>query len=332
MTAAVELSKEIGVQPACEVLGIPRATFYRARNPKGPRGPRPRPKRALSEAERQAVLDVCHSERFVDRAPGEIQATLMDEGAYLCSRRTMYRILAEAGEVKERRDQARHPAYVKPELCAAAPNQVWSWDITDLKGPVRGSRFKLYVCIDLFSRLVVGWTVLEKEDADLAKAFLEECFTRYGIPPGQTTLHADRGSAMTSKPVGFLLADLGITKSHSRPHVSDDNPYSEAQFKTLKYHPSFPERFGSIEDARSFCRRFFHWYNHHHRHSGIGMMTPASVHSGRAQAIHTARQAVLDRAYQAHPERFPKGRPKPPELPGPAWINRPEKEEKDSAA
>ncbi len=326
MTAAVELAEEIGVQPACDLLCVSRATFYRRRKPKGPSGPRPKPTRALSEMERQAVLEVCHSERFVDRAPAEIQATLMDEGRYLCSSRTMYRILDDAQEVKERRDQARHPVYVKPELCANAPNQVWSWDITDLKGPVRGSRFKLYVTIDLFSRLVAGWTVQEREDEDLAKDFHRQTFLQHGIQPGELTLHSDRGPAMISKTVATLLTDLMVTKSHSRPHVSDDNPYSESQFKTLKYSPGFPERFGSIEDARSFCRRYFYWYNHHHRHSGIGMMTPASVHEGRAEEIHAARQVVLDQAFQAHPDRFSKGRPKPPALPSPAWINPPKKE------
>ena len=326
MTEAIELSKEIGVLPACEALGVPRASFYRARSPKEASGPRPRPKRALSEAERQAVLDVCHSEAFVDKAPRTIEATLMDRGEYLCSSRTMYRILAQAGEVKERRDQARHPAYVKPELCATAPNHVWSWDITDLKGPVRGSNYTLYKTLDLFSRLVVGWTVQEREDEDLAKEFHRQTLLQHGIGPDELTLHSDRGSAMVSKTVAALLSDMKVTKSHGRPHVSDDNPYSESAFKTLKYHPEFPERFGSIEDARAFCRRYFHWYNHHHRHSGIGMMTPASVHEGRALEIHAARQEVLDRAFRAHPERFPKGRPKPPKLPGPAWINPPKKE------
>lgn len=326
MTAAVALAEAIGIQPACELLCVSRATFYRRRKPKGPPGPRPKSTRALSDTERQAVLEVCHSERFVDRAPAEIQATLMDEGRYLCSSRTMYRILDEAQEVKERRDQARHPVYVKPELCAQTPNQVWSWDITDLKGPARGSRFKLYVTIDLFSRLVVGWTVQEREDEDLAREFHRQTFLQHGIRPGELTLHSDRGAAMVSKTVGTLLTDLKVTKSHSRPHVSDDNPYSESQFKTLKYSPGFPERFGSIEDARSFCRRYFHWYNHLHRHSGIGMMTPASVHEGRAEEIRAGRQVVLDQAFQSHPERFSKGRPKPPALPSPAWINPPKKE------
>ena len=318
-----------GVLATCEALAVSRATFYRQRTLKRPPSPRPTPKRALSEEERQAVLTVCHSEEFVDRPPATIQATLVDRGIYLCSTRTMYRILDAAQEVKERRRQATHPAYVKPELCAKAPNQVWSWDITDLKGPVRGSRFKLYVTIDLYSRLVPGWTVQEREDEDLAKEFHRQTFLMHGIGPGDLTLHADRGGSMVSKTVSQLLTDLQIAKSHSRPHVSDDNPYSESQFKTLKYSPGFPERFGSIEDARSFCRTYFHWYNHEHRHSGIGMMTPASVHEGRAEAIYEARQAVLEQAFLAHPERFPKGRPKPAALPGPAWINRPKEEEKE---
>ena len=323
---------EIGVHPACEAMGVSRATFYRERKPKGPRGPRPKQKRALSEAERQNVLEACHSEEFVDRPPATIHATLADRGFYLCSPRTMYRILDSAKEVKERRKQATHPVYVKPELCAQAPNQVWSWDITDLKGPVRGSRYKLYVTMDLFSRLVAGWSVQHREDADLAKDFHQKTFLQHGILPGNLTLHSDRGPAMVSKSVQDLLTDLKVTKSHGRPHVSDDNPYSESQFKTLKYSPGFPERFGSIEDARSFCRIYFHWYNHEHRHSGIGMMTPASVHEGHAEAVYAARQVVLDKAFEAHPERFPNGRPKPPALPGPAWINAPKIEEKEQAA
>jgi putative transposase len=317
------MALEFGVQAACEALDVSRATFYRRRSPPRHPRPRPKPKRALSEEERQAVLDVCHSEEFVDRAPRTIQATLMDRGIYLCSPRTMYRILDAAQEVKERRNQARHPVYVKPELCATAPNQVWTWDITDLKGPVRGVRYKLYVTIDLFSRLVAGWTVQLREDESLAREFHRQTFLQHGIQPGQLTLHADRGSVMKSKTLQELLIDLEVGRSHGRPHVSDDNPYSEAQFRTLKYHPDFPERFGSIEDAREFLRHYFTWYNHEHRHSGIGMMTPASVHEGRAEAVYAARQVVLDQAFLAHPERFSKGRPKPPGLPGPAWINPP---------
>ena len=249
MIAAEEMSQEFGILPACEALEVSRATFYRRRRPKGAQAVRPRPKRALSPEERRQVLQVCHSEEFVDRAPRTIQATLMDRGVYLCSSRTIYRILGEACEVKERRAQARHPVYVKPELCAAAPNQVWSWDITDLKGPVRGSRYKLYVTIDLFSRLVAGWTVQEREDENLAKEFHRQTFIQHGIGPGELTLHSDRGAAMVSKTVGNLLTDLKVAKSHSRPHVSDDNPYSESQFKTLKYSVGFPERFGSIEEG-----------------------------------------------------------------------------------
>ena len=323
----------IGVKSACEAMGVSRATFYRKRKPKGKPGPRPRSKRALSKEERQEVLDTCHTEEFINRPPATIQAVLADRGIYLCSVRTMYRILDAAQEVKERRQQAIHPPYVKPELCATAPNQVWSWDITDLKGPVRGSRFKLYVTIDLFSRLVVGWTVQFKEDEHIARDFHRETYRRQGIRPGELTLHSDRGGAMVSKTMGQLLIDLQVDRSFSRPHISDDNPYSESQFKTMKYSPQFPERFGSIQDAIAFCRIYFNWYNHEHRHSGIGMMTPASVHEGRAEAVYAERQAVLDQAYAAHPERFPNGRPKPPALPGPAWINKPaEEKEKELVA
>jgi transposase InsO family protein len=245
----------------------------------------------------------------------------------------MYRVLDDAQEIKERREQAIHPPYVKPELCATAPNQVWTWDITDLKGPARGSRFKLYVTIDLFSRLVVGWTVQVKEDEHIASDFHRETYHRQGIQPGDLTLHSDNGGAMVSKTMGQLLIDLDVTRSFSRPHISDDNPYSESQFKTMKYSPQFPERFGSIQDAISFCRCYFSWYNHEHRHSGISMLTPASVHEGRAEAILAARQVVLDQAYEAHPERFTGGRPKSQALPGPAWINKPaEVKEKELVA
>jgi putative transposase len=323
----------INTKAACEAMGVSRATYYRKLKPKGKPGPRPKSKRALSKKERQEVLAVCHSEEFIDRPPATITATLADRGVYLCSTRTMYRVLDDAQEIKERRSQAIHPPYVKPELCATAPNQVWTWDITDLKGPVRGSRFKLYVTIDLFSRLVVGWTVQAKEDDHIARDFHHETYLRQGIQPGDLTLHSDRGGAMVSKTMGQLLIDLEVTRSFSRPHISDDNPYSESQFKTLKYSPQFPERFGSIQDAISFCRCYFNWYNNKHRHSGISMLTPASVHEGRAEAILAARQVVLDQAYEAHPERFTGGRPKPQALPGPAWINKPaEVKEKELVA
>jgi putative transposase len=273
--------------------------------------------------ERQQVLDTLHSPRFRDRAPAEVVATLLDEGTYLASERTMYRILAAEGEAGERRNQLAHPAYAKPELLATGPNQLWSWDITKLKGPSKWTYFYLYVILDVYSRYVVGWLVAFRESAVLAEQLIDETAANQGIPPGQLTIHADRGSSMTSKPVAFLLADLGITKSHSRPHVSNDNPFSESQFKTLKYWPGFPDRFASFELSRAYCRPFFAWYNTEHRHSGIGMLTPAMVHSGQAERVRTYRTAVLDDAYAAHPERFVHGKPTPPTVPNAVWINPP---------
>jgi putative transposase len=277
----------------------------------------------LADDERQAVLDVLHSPRFCDASPAETYATLLDEGTYLASERTMYRLLATAGETGERRNQRVHPAYTKPELLATAPNQVWSWDITKLLGPAKWTYYYLYVLLDIFSRYVVGWMVAHQEQATLAERLIAETATKQGIAAGQLTLHADRGSSMTSKPVAFLLADLGITKTHSRPHVSNDNPYSEAQFKTLKYRPDFPARFDSIEAARTFCQDFFPWYNTQHRHSGLGLLTPAVVHYGQAETVHATRWQVLRAAYAAHPERFVRRPPAPPPLPTAAWINPP---------
>jgi putative transposase len=284
---------------------------------------RPAPPRALSALERQEVLEVLHTDRFVDRAPTEVYASLLDEGTYLCSVRTMYRILDEQGEVRERRDQARHPQYKAPELLAIGPNQVWSWDITKLLGPVKWSYFYLYVILDIFSRYVVGWMIAHGESAALAKRLIRETCEKQNVAPGQLTIHADRGSSMTSKPVALMLADLGVTKTHSRPQVSDDNPYSESQFKTLKYRPGYPDRFGSIEDARAFCQGFFAWYNGEHRHSGIGLLTPETVHQGKAELATSHRQLVLAAAFDAHPERFVRGTPMPPRLPEAAWINKP---------
>jgi putative transposase len=269
------------------------------------------------------VLGLLHQERFVDQAPATIYATLLDEGRYVCSVPTMYRVLRAADEVHERRRQARHPATVKPELVATAPNSVWSWDITKLLGPEKWTYFHLYVIIDIYSRYVPGWLLARRESAELAEHFLAETIRKHHVDPDQLTLHADRGTSMASKTVALLLADLGVTKSHSRPHCSNDNPYSEAQFKTLKYRPEFPDRFGSIEDGRDFCRRFFSWYNHDHRHSGIGFHTPATVHFGRAESIHLDRARVLEAAYAAHPERFVRQPPVPPHLPRIAWINKP---------
>lgn len=314
---------ELGVAPACSALNVPRATFYRWGQPKKPVSARPKPTRAISDGERQDVLDVLHDDRFVDKAPAEVYATLLDEGRYLCSIRTMYRILDAANEVRERRNQLRHPNHAKPELVATGPNQVWSWDITKLRGPVKWKYFYLYVILDIFSRYVVGWMVAEKESAALAKRLIGETCNNQGIAANELTIHSDRGPSMTAKVTAQLLADLGITKSHSRPHVSNDNPYSESQFKTLKYCPSFPESFGSLEDARSFLGPFFTWYNTEHRHSGIGMMTPASVHFGFAEQIWQERRRVLKESFRRHPERFVHGLPKPPPLPTAAWINEP---------
>jgi putative transposase len=277
----------------------------------------------LSAEERQAVLANLHSDRFIDTAPATVYATLLDEGRYHCSIRTLYRILDEQAEVKERRNQLRHPVYQKPELLATAPNHVWSWDISKLLGPVKWSYYYLYVILDIFSRYVVGWMVAPAESAVLAQRLITDTCKKQQIEPGQLTLHADCGSSMKSTPVALLLADLGITKTHSRPYTSDDNPFSESQFKTLKYRPDFPERFGSLEDARVFCQTFFAWYNGEHRHSGIGLMTPAAVHDGRASAMRDARQQVLSAAYAAHPERFVRKPPQPPRLPHAVWINPP---------
>jgi putative transposase len=326
METAISLSPEVGIRSACESLGVSRATLYRRKTKQALDSvskERRRHHRALSPEERQEVLDILHSDRFVDKAPHEVYATLLDEGVYYCSIRTMYRILDEHGEVKERRNQLRHPEYKKPELLATAPNQVWSWDITKLLGPVKWTYFYLYVIMDIFSRYVVGWMVAPFESAALAEKLIKEACAKQQIGRNQLTIHADRGSSMKSKPVAFLLADLGITKTHSRPHTSDDNPYSEAQFKTLKYRPDFPERFGCIEDSRSHCQTFFPWYNKEHRHSGIGLLTPEAMHYGLAQDVAKAREEVLRIAYEAHPERFVRKKPLPPVIPTAAWINKP---------
>ncbi len=323
--AVAELTPLMGTRPACRALGAAPATIYRRRRPPAPRPARVRtpPERTLTAGEREAVLEELHSERFVDASPAQVWATLLDEGRYLCSERTMYRLLAERGEVRERRDQLTHPAYAKPELLAERPNELWSWDISKLLGPQKWTYFYLYVILDVFSRYVVGWTVQHRESAAVAEQMITQAIVQQGIGRDQLTIHADRGSSMRSKPVAFLLADLGVTKTHSRPYTSTDNPYSEAHFKTLKYRPGFPDRFGSLLDARQFCRGFFDWYNQEHRHSGIGLMTPAAVHFGRAPAIQDQRARVLATAYAERPERFVRGAPRPPELPTAAWINQP---------
>ena len=323
MAAVGELSPVVGIQAACAVLGLPRSSFYRQQRPTFGPSKKAVSARALSLPERGTVLDCLHEERFQDRSPAAVYATLLDEGVYHCSLRTMYRLLEQEGETGERRDQLTHPPYQKPELLATAPNQLWSWDITKLKGAAKWTYFYLYVILDVFSRYVVGWMVAPRETAELAKRLIRDTCEKQNIQPGQLTLHADCGSSMKSKPVAFLLADLAVTKSHSRPYVSDDNPYSESHFRTLKYRPDFPERFGSIQDARAFCQEFFAWYNEEHRHSGIELLTPAMVHYGQAPAIIEQRQVVLDAAYQAHPERFVRSAPKLLAIPKEVWINKP---------
>ena len=327
-----EIEPLIGTLPACRALGASRAGVYRRRRPPRARGScrRPTPARALSEPERTAVLEQLHSPRFVDASPAEVWATLLDEGTYLASERTMYRLLAADGPVRDRRDQLTHPPYARPELLAERPNEVRSWDITELLGPATWTYFYLYAILDVFSRYIVGWTVQQRETGPIAEQLITQTLHQQQIDRGQLTIHADRGSSMTSKPVAFLLSDLGVTKTHSRPYTSTDNPYSEAQFKTLKYRPGFPARFDSIEHARAFSREFFGWYNHQHRHSGIGLMTPATVHHGHAKQTHTARAAVLDAAYAATPERFVRRPPRPPALPTAAWINKPDSEEAEA--
>jgi putative transposase len=327
------LTPAIGTRAACAASGVPQATWYR-RHRASPRPPRRPPvphrdrvqPRALTAAERQAILDTLHCDRFADTSPAEVWAILLDEGIYLGSQSTFCRLLRQAGETRERRAQATHPAKVKPELVASGPNCVWSWDITKLHGPAKWSYYYLYVILDIYSRYAVGWMVATRESAALAGKLIAATAAAQNIGRGQLTIHADRGSSMTSKPVTFLLADLGVTQSHSRPHVSNDNPYSEAQFKTLKYRPGFPGRFDSIEAARAHCQDFFPWYNDVHRHGGLGLHTAADVHHGTAPAIRAARARILTQAYHQHPERFVSKPPEPPALPAASWINPPQKE------
>jgi putative transposase len=322
-----ELRAVVSTKKACRLVGRSTATFYRCRQLPvlRPRTARPAPANALREAERQEVLTLLRAEEFCDLAPAQVWARLLDDGRYLCSISTMYRLLANAGENRERRRQRTHPAKKKPELIAHRPLEVWSWDITKLRGPTRGEYYELFVIIDIFSRYVVAWTVANAETGELAAEFIAAALSAQGVQPNQLALHADRGTSMTSKPVAQLLVDLGVARSHSRPHVSNDNPYSESNFKTLKYCPAFPKNFGSIEDARTFCAAFFDYYNHEHRHSGIGLHTPASVHYGTAHEIRAQRAVVLDAAYTANPNRFCH-RPSPPKLPTVAWINDPSRE------
>lgn len=328
MNETLALSHEIGKSPACESFQIPRSSFYRyierLNRPMGSCSSRPTPPLALRSEEKADVLSILYSERFQDKAPHQVYAALLDEGTYYCSARTMYRLLADdVGDVKERRRQVKRPHYNKPELLATKPNEVWSWDITKLKGPAKWTYFYLYVILDIFSRYVVGWMIAHREQDALAKTLIEKTCLKQSIKPGSLTLHADRGSSMKSKVVAHLLADLGVTKTHSRPSVSNDNPYSEAQFKTLKYCPQFPDRFGCIQDARSFCQEFFAYYNKEHRHSGIALMTPEQVHYGMSDLIIENRSNVLQEAFVKNPERFKGKMPTPQALPAAAWINKP---------
>lgn len=327
MTVVTALTPHVRTAVACRALGVSRAGFYRRQQP--PHAPAlsrdrcPSP-RALNPSERQGVLDVLNSPRFVDQAPAQVHAALLDEGIYHCSSRTMYRILEDNQEVRERRDQLQHPPYHKPELIATGPCQVWSWDITLLPGPGKGSRFHLYVILDIFSRYVVGWLLATRECSQLAARLIRETCDKQDVQPTQLTIHSDRGPSMKSQTVAQLLAALGVIKSHSRPHVSNDNPFSESQFKTLKYRPDFPDRFASYDEALAFCVQFFSWYNDQHYHSGIGLLTPASVHYRQAHHIVAQRQQTLQAAYAAHPERFVRGLPRHRPVPQAVWINPPQ--------
>jgi putative transposase len=327
MKAAEELARTTSVTTACQVLQIPRSSLYRARHPgqevAASNGQRAKPARALQDEEKEAVRDVLNSERFADRSPREVYAALLDEGEYLCHWRTMYRVLEEHREVRERRNQLRHPVYAKPELLATGPNQLWSWDITRLRGPATWIYYYLYVMLDVFSRYVVGWLLAERESAALAEELTASATAKQQIEPGRLTIHADRGGPMMAKSMAMLMSDLGVNESHSRPHVSDDNPYSEAHFRTLKYSPDYPDRFGSLVHGRQWCQRFFPWYNQEHHHTSLHLLTPADVHYGRAQERLAQRQAVLQQAYTAHPERFVQGPPTVPRLATAVWINPP---------
>jgi len=308
----------------CEVLGIAKSTYYRrsSSKPESSNMKKPSP-RKLSREEENKILSIVNSERFCDMAPGEIFYRLLDEGLYYCSERTIYRILERNQQNIQRRQKAAGN-YSRPELLATKPNQLWSWDITKLKGPKKWTYYYLYKIMDVYTRYVVGWMVAYRESAELAEDLIAESCFKQQIKRDQLTLHADRGSSMKSNLVGQLLADLGVTKTHSRPHVSNDNPYSESAFKTLKYRPDFPENFGSIEDARSYCREFFFWYNNEHRHSGIAMLTPEIIHYNLVDEVIEKRNIVLQKAYQANPKRFVKGLPKAKTPDDQVWINKPE--------
>ena len=330
MTLTEELAKSCGVVTACEKLDVARSMVYRFRRPAADDAAPSRfqvrraPPRALSQAECEEIIALLNSERFQDMSPREVYAQLLDEGKYMGSWRTFYRILHGHEQVRERRNQRRHPVYKKPELLATGPNQVWSWDITVLRGSQKGVYYYLYVMIDIFSRYVVGWMIAEVETAELAERLIAKSYVKQEVQPGQLTIHADNGAPMTARSVAALLKNLSVGKSHSRPHVSNDNPYSESHFKTLKYRPDYPDRFASLDAARQWARSFFDWYNNQHHHTGLGLLTPAAVHTGQADTLRQQRQAVLQQAFAAHPERFVRGVPQPDKLPSTVWINPPQ--------
>ncbi len=336
---AQEMAQQVPVTTVCETLALSRSRYYRYQQPANPAiAPTPVEKparqlhpRALSPVEEMAVRHLLNSDRFQDMSPYEVYGTLLDEdGRYLCSVRTMYRILQKYGETAPRGRQRNRAQYSKPELLATGPNQVWSWDITRLKGPRKWNYYYLYVMLDIFSRYVVGWLIAASESATIAKELMATACLQQGIARDQLTIHADRGGPMKSKAVAHLLSDLGVTKTHARPYTSNDNPFSEAQFKTVKYRPDFPDRFGSQQDARAWARPFFHWYNYQHRHSALALMTPAMVHAGRSAQVMQQRQQILNAAYQAHPERFVHGQPQPGFLPEAVWINPPASDEDEN--
>jgi putative transposase len=318
-----ELAAKVGIKRACAALGASRSSLYRTRQPRPAVQLRPTPSHAVSVEERVQVRETLNSERFMDKAPRQVYAALLDEGRYLCHWRTMYRILAVHDEVRERRRVWRHPLYKKPELLATAPNQVWSWDITYLRGPQKWEHYPLYTVLDIYSRYVVGWMIAEVESSDLARQLIAATALKQDIQPDQLTLHADNGAPMRGKPLSQLLVDLGISKSHNRPHTSDDNPFSEAHFKTMKYRPDYPDRFASLAEAQEWVRHFFAWYNEQHYHSGLNLLTPASVHYQEAPVVQQNRHAVLLAAYAAHPNRFVRGQPIVKGAPAAVWINPP---------
>ena len=311
MDALEDVPANLSVAEACRTLGASRATLYRHTSLPTPPSPRlGQPPRTLSPDEVSTLHRVLHEERFMDQPPAEIFAQLLSEGTYVASIRTMYRYLDRWGEVHERRNQRPGGPHAMPSLTATAPDQIWTWDITKLAGPQSGIFFYVYVMIDLFSRYVVGWMVAERENGDLASSFLRQTMSLRGIEPKGLTIHSDRGSPMTCKTTTQMLATLGVTKSLSRPHVSDDNAFSEAQFKTLKYQPDFPGRFGSLFHAKAYLEAFFAWYNEQHFHHGLALFTPGQVYRSEVAELAVHRQVVLDGVYRAHPERFVAGAPK----------------------